>query len=221
MTVKKIVLSLLAATTALTISSGASAATVYSNGVADNNNGHLISFGYTSADDFRLAAASTVQSMTFNTLSLSPVTALTYSIFAAGNAGPGTLLTTGPAQSLLYTATGGTLYGYNKGLVSFNFASAFAAAANTTYWVGLNSSQNEIYWATAADNSTANAVQKSSANGATFANINQQLAFTLGDGAATGAVPEPATWAMMLLGMSAVGYAMRRKSKVTTKVAFA
>lgn len=37
-----------------------------------------------------------------------------------------------------------------------------------------------------------------------------------------GAVPEPATWAMMILGMGVVGYAMRRKkSRVTAKVRFA
>jgi hypothetical protein len=40
--------------------------------------------------------------------------------------------------------------------------------------------------------------------------------------AATGAVPEPATWAMMILGMGAVGFAMRRRRKnVTTTVAYA
>jgi hypothetical protein len=33
--------------------------------------------------------------------------------------------------------------------------------------------------------------------------------------AASGAVPEPATWAMMILGMGAVGYAMRRSIKVS------
>ena len=40
---------------------------------------------------------------------------------------------------------------------------------------------------------------------------------------ATPAVPEPATWAMMILGMGAVGFAMRRsrKSKVNTTVSFA
>ena len=38
----------------------------------------------------------------------------------------------------------------------------------------------------------------------------------------TAAVPEPATWAMMLVGFGAVGYTMRRrKSKVTTRVQFA
>lgn len=34
-------------------------------------------------------------------------------------------------------------------------------------------------------------------------------------------VPEPATWAMLLVGFGAVGFAMRRKSKVTTRVQFA
>ena len=40
---------------------------------------------------------------------------------------------------------------------------------------------------------------------------------TLADGATTGAVPEPGTWAMMLLGFGAVGFAIRRKkgSKAT------
>lgn len=38
-----------------------------------------------------------------------------------------------------------------------------------------------------------------------------------------GAVPEPATWAMMILGMGAVGFAMRRsrKTKINTTVSFA
>lgn len=36
-----------------------------------------------------------------------------------------------------------------------------------------------------------------------------------------GAVPEPATWAFMIFGFGAVGGAMRRKSKVTTKISYA
>ena len=36
-----------------------------------------------------------------------------------------------------------------------------------------------------------------------------------------GAVPEPTTWAMMIMGMGAVGGVMRRRKKVTTRVRFA
>lgn len=39
------------------------------------------------------------------------------------------------------------------------------------------------------------------------------LAFTL-DGAATGTVPEPASWAMLILGIGAVGGALRRRTRV-------
>lgn len=40
-------------------------------------------------------------------------------------------------------------------------------------------------------------------------------------GAASGAVPEPATWAMMLVGFGAVGYAMRRQRKNAVAVSYA
>ena len=36
-----------------------------------------------------------------------------------------------------------------------------------------------------------------------------------------GAVPEPTTWGMMILGFGAMGYAMRRRAKVRTSVSFA
>lgn len=45
--------------------------------------------------------------------------------------------------------------------------------------------------------------------------------YTITIAAAVGAVPEPATWAMMLVGFGAIGVTMRRKSKVSTKVAYA
>lgn len=35
------------------------------------------------------------------------------------------------------------------------------------------------------------------------------------------AVPEPATWAMMILGMGLIGFAMRRRQKVTTRISYA
>lgn len=35
-----------------------------------------------------------------------------------------------------------------------------------------------------------------------------------------GGVPEPATWAMMVIGVGAIGGAMRRRQKVTTRVSF-
>ncbi len=39
--------------------------------------------------------------------------------------------------------------------------------------------------------------------------------------APTAAVPEPASWAMLIIGMGAVGYASRRRQNVTTRIAYA
>ncbi|WP_419809195.1 PEPxxWA-CTERM sorting domain-containing protein [Sphingomonas sp.] len=44
---------------------------------------------------------------------------------------------------------------------------------------------------------------------------------TLFSGTISGAVPEPATWALMIVGFGAVGGAMRRRSAVRTNVSFA
>lgn len=45
--------------------------------------------------------------------------------------------------------------------------------------------------------------------------------FAVLDDVSTSAVPEPATWAMMLAGFGAVGFALRRRAKVRTAVSFA
>lgn len=39
--------------------------------------------------------------------------------------------------------------------------------------------------------------------------------------AVNGAVPEPATWLMMILGLGTIGFAMRRRQKVSTQVSYA
>lgn len=52
--------------------------------------------------------------------------------------------------------------------------------------------------------------------GATVASYSGQLTFT-----PTAAVPEPATWAMMLLGFAATGVALRRRRKDQVRVRYA
>lgn len=58
----------------------------------------------------------------------------------------------------------------------------------------------------------------SSANSASIFGIDN-LTFT--SAPAAGAVPEPATWAMMMLGFGAMGAAMRRRTKVTARIRLA
>lgn len=51
--------------------------------------------------------------------------------------------------------------------------------------------------------------------------ISEMKQLRLGGVAAIGAVPEPAAWVMMLIGMAAVGFNMRRKDKTGLRVRFA
>jgi len=53
------------------------------------------------------------------------------------------------------------------------------------------------------------------ANGGTF------VAYATFSAIPSGAVPEPATWAMMLLGFGVIGFAMRKRSTVRTTVSYA
>ena len=64
------------------------------------------------------------------------------------------------------------------------------------------------------DNTTINSVS--------FTNRPSTDAFESTNFSVTAPVPEPATWAMMLVGFGGIGFAMRRrKSKVATRVSFA
>ncbi|MCU6456053.1 PEPxxWA-CTERM sorting domain-containing protein [Sphingomonas sp. A2-49] len=88
--------------------------------------------------------------------------------------------------------------GNNGALLGYDGKSSIGPVA-INYFSGIN----------ATFNTDRNSVTITNATNGTFA-------------AMTGAVPEPATWAMMILGMGAVGFAMRRRQKnVTTTVAYA
>jgi hypothetical protein len=68
-----------------------------------------------------------------------------------------------------------------------------------------------------AFNGTFKSVTMSFTNGATVQDVRQ---FRLNT-AQVAAVPEPATWALMLLGFGAIGFGMRRRKKPEVRVRFA
>lgn len=70
-----------------------------------------------------------------------------------------------------------------------------------------------------ADNSTPiSKIQIDALGGTQIASIGQ---FRVDGINAVGAVPEPSTWMLMLLGMAGVGFAMRRKEKQTLRLRYA
>lgn len=99
-----------------------------------------------------------------------------------------------------------------NGDVFFTFAGGDSDGQVTTlYDLGANG-QNFFN----AFNGTFKSVTMTFTNGATVEDVRQ---FRMG--AATAAVPEPATWAMMLLGFGAIGFGMRRRRSDMARVRFA
>ncbi|RYY06004.1 MAG: PEP-CTERM sorting domain-containing protein [Alphaproteobacteria bacterium] len=101
--------------------------------------------------------------------------------------------------------TGGNV---NDGQTIAQWASQLTGATVSGFSVGVGSSASAGYHAF-ADN-----VTYSTTTGSTTYN------FDVASG--MGAVPEPATWTLMLVGFGGIGFAMRRrKSKITTAVTYA
>lgn len=102
------------------------------------------------------------------------------------------------------------------------FASANGGQKTLTQWLADNAGSNlsvyglEIGIGSGWNNQFYGAVDNVNVNFSSGRSVSSNF-----EVATTGAVPEPATWALMILGMGAVGFAMRRKSKVATTVRFA
>ncbi len=91
-----------------------------------------------------------------------------------------------------------------------------ASVNQTLFSVGAN---GQNFFGFLADNSTPiSKIQIDALGNTQIASISQ---FRVGGVNAVGAVPEPAAWMLMLLGMAGVGFSMRRKEKQTVRVRFA
>lgn len=100
-----------------------------------------------------------------------------------------------------------------NGDVFFTFAGGDSDGQVTTLYDLSKNGQNFFN----AFNGTFKSVTMSFTNGATVDDVRQ---FRM-SAAPTAAVPEPATWAMMLLGFGAIGFGMRRRRSDTVRVRFA
>lgn len=129
-----------------------------------------------------------------------------------------------PAES------GGSQYQYD-GSIAFSLSGSSPALADASLYVFPDSNQYSI-------NSSIFFTQISAQNGSTrppLGNVNLGLyqrssyapqpfddgipiTITSWTQRVTSAVPEPATWAMMLIGFGAIGYGMRRDSDLTARI---
>lgn len=199
------------------VGSAASAQVVYNNGSPNGQNG-LNTTQFQIANDFTIGAGATVNSAGIYMAGYNGIGAwdgyLAYAIFADAGGAPGSLLTTAAVNPIVTDTGNAWNFGGDSYLFQFNLASPFVATPGTTYWLGINSdadynNSSSIFWETSSGTGSS---YRSNGQGGWTSYPGLETAFYL-SGDVVGSVPEPGTWAMMLLGFAGIGVAMQRSRK--------
>lgn len=160
--------------------------------------------------NYNLVRVGLLQDLTNITLSY----VLSLTTASTGNLGVGTIISSG---SRVVTTSG-------LEFVDFFLASPTSLVAGQNYHLSFsftgNSNQNFFYNQSGSQpysQSGFNLIDGTASNNTS----NFVLAKIRLSDSAVGAVPEPATWMFMILGMTAVGFVMRRNNKQTLRVRYA
>lgn len=204
----KILLAALALSTAVVATAPVAAQVAYTNGpILGTSDGRTVNFGYAVTDSFTLAQATTIVGFDFGAWTF-PGDVGTQVDYGFSNSADFAI--TGTASLTAGAVIPGDGWG-SYDVRSYSASITPVTLAAGTYWFSLQNAVtangNPIYWD--VNNGPSSAFQ--SGVGAVGSE-----SFTLYSNA-NGAVPEPASWALMLGGFGLVGGAMRsrRKAAVT------
>ncbi len=198
-------------------------AIVYDNGGADPSGGNESTL-WLQANDFTLGSTTNLTGASFFIAGFGGIGnwdgTLEYFLFADSGNSPGTLITNGNGINIApFDTVVGWTYGGNIYQVDFEFATPFAAAAGTRYWLGLHlaadySTRDEIYWLYTSPtlaNGGGNAIESQGGLMNNWSGNGVEHAFYLNGTPAGGAVPEPTSLAIFGLGAVGAAYRARRR----------
>lgn len=182
---------------------------VFDNGLPDTRNGYSVHGSSSTSDDFSTDVASTIKSVGFYFQNYSGITGwdqnISYEISSNEAGAVGTSLASGTGKNLTAVESdyAWCCGGGNAWLVNFDLASDFNTSAGTKYWLTLSGAggpASSAWWVTTAPE---------------LGSVGESFAFYLSGTSVSSEVPEPATVALMGLGL--FGFVASRRKSANSK----
>jgi len=152
----------------------------------------------------------------------------TTTFFGAGSAGDHWLSTNTATDSITFNNFTGGVSGFGGFFFGSDVSGLFAtgsvtitatdASGTSTFTITNATTSSFVGFVSSGPLLSATLVSVQPTSGFLWPTANN---LTLAGAAATSGVPEPATWAMLLIGFGGVGYSIRRGRKVSARIRFA